>query len=92
MIPSLLLALCLVLAVTALFIRVSKALFVFAAIGSTAILALALVLGVPGLMGAAAVSGNGFWYIDALSALMLILIGFVQWSGMLVSISYRGGM
>ena len=88
MIPSILLALCLVFATIALFIRVSKALFAFAAVGSTAIFGIALWLGVPALMGAAVVSGNGFWYIDALSALMIILIGFVQWSGMLVSISY----
>ena len=83
-----LLILCLVMALVPVLGRSVTALSVLALGLSTVVFGVGVYSSVPILFGAPAMLQGGLWYIDAFSALMLLLIVFVQWTGTLSSVSY----
>ncbi|MBI5456304.1 hydrogenase 4 subunit F [Candidatus Kaiserbacteria bacterium] len=85
---TLLLVVTLVAAAMPYLSRTTKQIRVIAIIGSTCAFLLALFVGVPALFEEATVAGGGLWYMDALSGFFVLLIGFVQWTGMMASVSY----
>lgn len=85
--PSVLLIVSGLAALAPLAARSMRTLGATMALGATAIFALALWVAVPPLLGAPA-AAEGLWYVDALAALMVALIGFVQWTAILSSVSY----
>ncbi|TSC85523.1 MAG: hydrogenase-4 component F [Parcubacteria group bacterium Gr01-1014_8] len=85
---SLLLMVILVAAAMPYLCATTKQVRSLAMIGSTSIFLLSLFVGIPALFAPAAVTGAGLWYIDALGGFFVLLIGFVQWTGTLVSMTY----
>lgn len=85
---SILLCIPLVVTLVAFLFRSQKVVLGSALVGSVLTFMGAVVIGVPGVLGEGTVSGNGFWYVDALSGLMLLLIGFIQCTGTLTSLPY----
>jgi hydrogenase-4 component F len=60
-------------------------------LASTLVFAFALVVSVPVLTtGVPLVDGTGLWYVDALSALLVLLIGAIQWTASFASGTYIG--
>ncbi|MFM2330752.1 MAG: hypothetical protein RLZZ26_259 [Candidatus Parcubacteria bacterium] len=61
------------------------------AIASTVVFAIALLTAVPVLMsGVPLFGGAGLWYVDAFSALLVVLIGAIQWTASFASGTYLG--
>ncbi len=56
-----------------------------ASIASTVVFALSLLVGVPVLLGAGPVAWGSVWYVDSFAALLVVLIGTVQWTATLAS-------
>ena len=75
-------------ALAAFLARGARASTRFASAGSTVTFLLSLMIGIPAIIGNAQVSGFSFWYVDALSGLMVLLVGTMQWTATLVSSAY----
>lgn len=89
MIISILLVLSMLAAVVPLLIRSPKAVTATAFFTSTLVLGAALSVALPVLLGGAPITTtNGLWYVDGLSALLVLLIGVIQWTSTLVSGPY----
>ncbi len=56
--------------------------------GSTLVGILALFVGISALPTTPHLFGGGWWYVDPFAALLIILIGFIQWTATLTSIPY----
>ncbi|MBU6323147.1 hydrogenase 4 subunit F [Patescibacteria group bacterium] len=61
-----------------------------ALLGSSGVAALSAVVGMPALLGASALSGGGLWYVDPFGGLLVLLIGFMQWTATMASVPYLG--
>ncbi len=85
---SLLFLSCLFAFVLPLFSRRVEAIGVLALTGASALFLSALALGVPALFVAPSVSPDGLWYLDPFAAILVIIIGFVQWTATMVSVPY----
>ncbi len=55
---------------------------------TTVVFGLSAYVSIPVLLGGPISEGAGFWYLDGLGALLMLLIGFVQWTASLASVSY----
>ena len=83
-----LLVLCLIMALQAFVGRTQRTVSAGAFVMSTLVFGVAVYAVWPTLTGPSAVLSNGLWYLDSLSSLLVLLIGFVQWTATLTSISY----
>ncbi|MEK7530411.1 MAG: proton-conducting transporter membrane subunit [Patescibacteria group bacterium] len=84
----LLFGVCLVSALLPLVMHSERALFRSAISMSTILFASTVVLAVPALSAQPFVSPNGWLYIDSFAALLILIVGFIQWTATLVSIQY----
>lgn len=69
-------------------LRSPRAVFAAAAAFGTALLGLSAYIALPVIVGKAVLSGGGLWYVDPFAGVLLLLIAFLQWSAVLVSIEY----
>lgn len=85
--------------ISTLFLILVAALLVFAAkqmqtvtrialVSSTLIAVLLLILGLPAMFRAPELVVGGSWFIDPFVGLLLVIIGFVQWTAVLFSVPY----
>lgn len=65
-----------------------RGLATIAFLASTGVLGLSLWVSVPVLFGASLGKSGGIFYLDAFGALLLLLVGAIQWTAMLVSRPY----
>ncbi|MES2014569.1 MAG: proton-conducting transporter membrane subunit [Patescibacteria group bacterium] len=86
---SLLLASCLLLAAVPFAVRGLRAIFGAAFFASSLVFGLSVYAAIPLFLGAPAFE-NGYWYLDTFAALMVLLIGFIQWTATITSIQYLG--
>ncbi|TSD05606.1 MAG: hydrogenase-4 component F [Parcubacteria group bacterium Greene0714_7] len=86
---SLLLVSCLVLATVPFFMRGLRFIFGAAFLASSGVFVLSLYTAIPLFFGASSFE-NGYWYLDTFAALMVLLIGFIQWTATITSIHYLG--
>lgn len=86
---SILLVMCLVLALTPFALRSARTILTTAFAGSTVLFLLSIAAASPVLLGASAFE-NAYWYLDAFAALMVLLIGFIQWTAVMTSMHYLG--
>lgn len=89
MLTPLLLGVCVLTSLVALFARSVRAASLFAFTGSTIAFVLSLFIAVPALLGfVQPLAEAGLWYVDGLSACLVLIIGFVQWTATIASMSY----
>ncbi len=86
-ITALLLATLLCATLAALFKTVRSVSYVALA-GSTLVAGLSFLVGLAAITGVIAGSLQGLWYIDPFAGLMILLIGFVQWTATMTSVTY----
>lgn len=86
MIISLLLLACLISALLPFAVRSARSILTLAFAGSSVIFALSLVSAIPVLAGS--VISGGYWYVDAFAAMMVLLIGFIQWTATMTALHY----
>ncbi len=86
MIILLLLSACLLTALSPFLMRTSRSILTLAFLGSSAVFALSLFISIPVFAGVA--FENSYWYVDAFAALMVLLIGFIQWTATMASMHY----
>ncbi len=86
---SLLLGSCLLLAGLPFLMRGTQRVFGAAFFASSLVFALSMYVAVPIFLGAPAFE-NGYWYLDTFAALMVLLVGFIQWTAVITSIEYLG--
>lgn len=56
-----------------------------ALIGATGVFMACLALAVPVLLGSPDMFGGAIWYMDSFAALLVLIIGFVQWTAIMMS-------
>lgn len=86
MIISTLLILCLISAVLPFAARSARTLLTLSFLGSSAIFVASLFAALPVFAGF--VIEGAYWYVDAFAALMVLLIGFIQWTAAMTSMHY----
>lgn len=85
---TLLLSITLITAVLPFVSKSTKVIRSLALVGSSVIGALALAIGLSAIFASPETSMAGLWYMDALSGFFILLIGFVQFTGTLASLTY----
>lgn len=86
---TLLLALSVISALLPFVARNVRAVFAYAVAGSLAIFATSMFLALPVFFTGVIVQ-SGYWYVDSFAALMVLLIGFIQFTATLTSLQYLG--
>jgi len=85
---TLLLILCLIMAIVPFVWSSARAVSTSAVIMSTLVFGVGAYAAWPTLWGAPTILSGGLWYLDSLSSLMVLLITFVQWTATISSMSY----
>ncbi|MBI5003574.1 hydrogenase 4 subunit F [Candidatus Kaiserbacteria bacterium] len=85
---TLLLILCLIMAIVPFIGSSARAISTSAVAVSTLVFAMGVYAAWPTLLGSSVVLSGGLWYLDSLSSLMVLLISFVQWTATISSMSY----
>lgn len=85
---SILFGICALAIVAPYLLRSAPAVFRVAAGLSTVILGLSAYIAVPVIIGEPLLSAGGLWYVDPFAGMLLLLIAFLQWSAVLVSVTY----
>ncbi len=86
MIIYILLGVCLVSALAPFVVKSSRSILTLAFLASSAIFIVSLVATIPVFAGH--VIESTYWYVDAFAALMVLLIGFIQWTASMTSMHY----
>ncbi len=90
MIIFLLLLACAVTAVAAFQSKNERTLMTLSVTGSTVVAVLASVIAIPILLGRDPASLGATWHVDPFAALLMLLVGIVQWTATQVSVGYIG--
>ncbi len=86
---TILLALCIASALAPFAMRTSRSVLTAACITSTLVFFASVSAALPTLLTGTVIHGT-YWYLDSFAALMVLLIGFIQWTAVLTSLEYVG--